>query len=58
MPLSEEIFINFGMERLPASFIGILNSNPKLHLYTDEDVVESPSDYRLELVEKSLVYLR
>ena len=55
MPLSEEIFINFGMERLPASFIGILNSNPKLHLYTDdEDVVESPSDYRLELVEKKL----
>ena len=42
------------MERLPASFIGILNSNPKLHLYTDdEDVVESPSDYRLEPVEKN-----
>jgi hypothetical protein len=55
MPVTEEMFVNFGMENLPNSFEGVISSTPKLHLYTDdEDVVTFPDSYKVMLMEKKL----
>lgn len=53
MPISEELFINFGMDELPKTLNGLISNAPKLHLYTnDESIVNSPEGYRLRLIEK------
>ncbi|WP_035287966.1 hypothetical protein [Clostridium sp. KNHs214] len=53
LPLTEDMFTNFGMEELPVSFEGILSNAPKLHLYTaDANVTVSPELYKVELIEK------
>jgi hypothetical protein len=55
MPVTEEMFVNFGMENLPNSFEGVISSTPKLHLYTDdEDVMTFPDSYKVMLMEKKL----
>ncbi|MFV0503759.1 MAG: hypothetical protein ACK5LT_07310 [Lachnospirales bacterium] len=53
LPLTEDMFLNFGMEELPVSFEGIISNAPKLHLYTaDANVIASPELYKVELTEK------
>lgn len=53
LPLTEDMFLNFGMEELPVSFEGILSNAPKLHLYTaDANVMASPEAYKILLTEK------
>lgn len=55
MPITEEMFINFGMENLPNSFEGIRTNIPKIHLYTEnENVAAYPQTYKITLIEKKL----
>lgn len=55
MPLTEEMFLNFGMENVPLSFEGIISSMPRLHVYTkDENVASAPQTYKVRLIEKKL----
>ena len=55
MPLTQEMFLNFGMENVPKSSDGIVSNIPKLHLYTqDESVIGAPQLYKLKLIEKKL----
>lgn len=50
--LSEEVFMNYGMESLVESKSGLIDNKPKIHYFTnEEDVIDNPSKYALSLTE-------
>jgi hypothetical protein len=50
--LTDEIFLNYGMEELQISKEGLVDSQPKIYYFTNEDgVVSNPTDYYLKLIE-------
>ncbi|WP_132252145.1 hypothetical protein [Natranaerovirga pectinivora] len=50
--LSEEVFLHYGMEEIVPRKEGLVDSQPRIHFYTDEGkAVENPSNYRLKLKE-------
>ncbi|WP_069648993.1 hypothetical protein [Caloranaerobacter ferrireducens] len=50
--LTDEIFLNYGMESLEVSKQGLVDSQPKIYYFTNEDeVVSSPENFYLKLIE-------
>jgi hypothetical protein len=50
--LTDEIFLNYGMESLEVSKQGLVDSQPKIYHFTNEDeVVSSPENFYLKLIE-------
>jgi hypothetical protein len=50
--LTEEIFLNYGMESLEVSKQGLVDSQPKIYHFTNEDeIVNQPEGFCLKLIE-------
>lgn len=50
--LTDEIFLNYGMEDLVISKQGLVDLQPKIYYFTDEDeIVNGPQNYHLKLIE-------
>ncbi|MCX7904152.1 MAG: hypothetical protein N2486_06540 [Caloramator sp.] len=51
LPLTEEMFLSFGLDNIPQSYAGI-TGNPKLYFYSDDDTKKAnPAKYILETKE-------
>ncbi|MCX7903051.1 MAG: hypothetical protein N2486_00925 [Caloramator sp.] len=51
LPLTEEMFLSFGLDNIPQIYSGILG-NPKLYFYSDDDIKKAnPTKYILETKE-------
>ena len=50
--LTDEIFLNYGMEELQVSKEGLVESQPKIYYFTNEDeIVNQPEGFCLKLIE-------
>lgn len=50
LPLTEEMFLSFGLDNIPQSYAGI-TGNPKLYFYSDDTKKANPTKYILETKE-------
>lgn len=54
LPLTEEMFKNFGVETLPVSMIGLVGSSPALYIYTDNPDVKTNKNNHRFYIEKTV----